>query len=83
MKSVTKSWKTTLAGIMGFIVAAWGQLQLLIDDLPNTTPDWGVIVAAFILMIGLFTARDSDVSSEDAGATQSGALAEKQQAANR
>lgn len=63
-----KSWKTTLAGIMGFITLAWSQLQFLIDTDPTTNPEWNIVIGAFMaLLTGLF-ARDNDVSSEDAGA---------------
>ena len=63
-----KSWKTTLAGIMAFITASWAQVQYILDNDPSTNPDWSIIVTAFIVLVGLVTARDNDVSSEKAGA---------------
>ena len=63
-----KSWKTTLAGIMSFITITWGQGQFMIDTDPMTNPDWGIIVGAFTILLGFLTARDNDVSSENAGA---------------
>lgn len=65
-----KSWKTTFAGIMGFIVLAWGQLQYMLDTDPTTNPEWNIVIGAFMtLLTGLF-ARDNDVSSEKAGANK-------------
>lgn len=80
--SIIKSWKTTLAGIMQFLILVWNQVQLLWDDDLATNPDWGMLFSSLIILIGLLTARDSNVSSEAAGAKQSGALAEKQRAIN-
>lgn len=62
-----KSWKTTLSGIMAFITVTWGQLSTLLDSDISTNPDYTIIVSAFIVLIGLFKARDNDVSSEEAG----------------
>lgn len=63
-----KSWKTTLAGILQFVAIASDQIMLLFDGDPTTNPDYGIIVASVVTLIGLIKARDNDVSSESAGA---------------
>lgn len=62
-----KSWKTTVAGIIQFLTVAGGQLVTLLDNDPGTNPDWTIVMASLFTLIGLLTARDGDVSSEDAG----------------
>ena len=63
-----KSWKTTLAGIMTFVTLAWNQVQYLLDSDPMTNPEWNLVIAGLIVMVGAIFARDNDVSSEKAGA---------------
>lgn len=63
-----KSWKTTVTGIFQFLTIAGTQLLTMIDNDPGTNPEWNIIIASLITMVGLFTARDNDVSSESAGA---------------
>ena len=63
-----KSWKTTAAGIGAILVAAGSAMTAMFDADPTTIPDWGAVIAAIIAGIGLITARDNDVSSEQAGA---------------
>ncbi len=66
---IVTSWQTTVAGIVQWIAIAAPQIVLLFDaaDL-GTDPNWNVIVASTVVMLGLFGARDSGVTSEDAGA---------------
>lgn len=68
MKSLTASWKTTIAGIVLAGSLILPELNKAFDDDETTNPDWNIIVAALgagVLGVG---ARDSDVSSENAGA---------------
>lgn len=62
-----KSWKTTVCGILGFIVAGGTAAVALLDSDPATIPQWELVVATFMAMVGLFAARDSDKSSQDHG----------------
>jgi hypothetical protein len=64
---MNKSWRTTLSGIFAGITLLLGQAQTLLDDDPETNPEYTVIVAA-IGMISLgINSRDQTVSSEDQG----------------
>lgn len=67
MKNLTKSWQTTVAGIMAFIMLAWPELQTLWDGVAETMPDWNIVIGGLLTMLGLGAARDHGVSSEDAG----------------
>ena len=42
--------------------------MLLIDGNDLTNPDYGLLFASLMTLIGLLRARDNDVSSENAGA---------------
>ena len=64
---MTKSWKTSAAGIGAILVAVGSALSSMFDNDPATVADWGAVVAAVIAGIGLLAARDNGVSSEDAG----------------
>ena len=63
-----KSWKTTVAGIFTFLAVLAPSVTALLDGVESTVPDWGLVVAAAIAMFGLVSARDNNVSSEEAGA---------------
>lgn len=63
-----KSWKTTLAGIGAALVAIGAALEAQFDGDPATAADWGIVITAIIAAVGLWLARDNDVSSERAGA---------------
>lgn len=62
---MNKSWRTTMAGIGSIAVAIGSALSAIGDGQPV---EWGAIIAAIIAGIGLITARDNAVSSEQAGA---------------
>lgn len=63
-----KSWKTTWSGVIGGLVILLGQAQTLLDDDPKTNPEYTIVVGA-IGMISLgISARDENVTSEQAGA---------------
>lgn len=63
-----KSWRTTTTGVLAIIAAIVSAAQMLIDGNPATNPDWSAVAAAVIAGIGLVTARDNKVSSEQVGA---------------
>jgi hypothetical protein len=65
---MTKSWKTSLAGIATIGVVVFAALEAQFDGNPLTTANWGAVVASVIAGIGLLAARDNNVSSEEAGA---------------
>lgn len=62
------SKKTTWAGVLQFLAIVATQVGFLFDADAATNPEWSLIVASFITLVGLLFARDNDVSSEDAGA---------------
>ena len=63
-----KSWKTTAAGIAAFISVASPQVMAMLDNDPLTNPEWGLVIGAFVVLLGLGAARDNGVTSEAAGA---------------
>lgn len=62
------SWRTTTAGIAAIVTAVATAIGAMADNDPMTNPDWGAVVAAVFAGIGLLSARDNKVSSEQAGA---------------
>jgi hypothetical protein len=62
-----KSWRTTASGVAAILAAICAAAQLLLDNNPNTNPDWTSTMAAIMAGVGLITARDNKVSSEDVG----------------
>lgn len=62
------SWKTTVAGICSIVVAGATALGALLDADPATVPDWSVVVAAVVAGMGLISARDNKVTSEQVDA---------------
>lgn len=62
-----KSWRTTLVGLVTFIVAVGTGILALMDDDPATTFDMAKILTA-LAGIGFMASRDNNVSSEKAGA---------------
>ena len=69
-----KSWRTTLSGVMSIVISLWGCVASpLLDENPATKPQWEVAFAAVTAGIGLISARDNKVSSEQAGVKPPGA----------
>lgn len=68
MSAITTSWKTTVGGLLTFLVLLFGQASKLFDDDPKTNPDYNEIVAGAVLFATLISARDNNVTSEKAGA---------------
>jgi len=62
------SWRTTIAGIAAIVAAICGVVSALVDNNPATNPDWATTIAAITAGLGLISARDNGVTSEDAGA---------------
>lgn len=60
LKALTKSWKTTVAGIATGVIVALVSLGVITEDQAET-------VAALLIAFGFIVARDGDVSSQDAG----------------
>lgn len=62
------SWKTTVCGILGIVVAGINFIAMpMLDADPATLPNYTAFVAALTAGIGLLFARDNNVSSEQAG----------------
>ena len=64
---MTRSWKTTLAGVLTVLGIIGTQLGALFDADPLTVINWPILLAA-IPGLGLLAARDNGVTSEKAGA---------------
>lgn len=62
-----KSWRTTTLGIVTILTAITGTITALIDGNPQTNPDYAALIAAITAGIGLITARDAKVTSEQQG----------------
>ncbi len=63
-----KSWIPKLTGIAG-LLTLWGNtLVMLTDGNPATNPDWSVVLAATMTAIGVISARQNNVTSEEVGA---------------
>ncbi len=62
-----KSWKTTTTGILAIVAALCAAGKSLLDNDPATNPDWSQLAVAITAGIGLITARDANVTSEQQG----------------
>jgi len=62
-----KSWKTTAGGALALIAVLAQQGSNYLDSNPATVFEVGSIVAAVMLFVSLWNARDKNVSSEDEG----------------
>lgn len=60
-----KSYRTTIAGIAAILTAIGGAATAWANEQPI---DWTTVLAAVMAGIGLITARDHKVTSEQAGA---------------
>ena len=61
-----KSWKTTLAGILGIIAAGITMVAVpILDGDETTVANWAAFGAMAVTAIGLLFARDNKVTSED------------------
>jgi hypothetical protein len=67
-RSMKSSWKTTLCGVLTLIAAAITMIVLpLIDNDSLTVPNYTGFGALVLPALGLFFARDNNVSSEQVG----------------
>ena len=66
------SWKTTLAGVATILGAVGAALKALTDNDPATGINLEATLMAITAGIGLITARDNGVSSEQVGAGNTG-----------
>ena len=61
------SWKTTAGGVVALLALIFSSAAAMLDDDPETMPDWNSVAVAAVA-VGTLFARDSDVTSEEAGA---------------
>lgn len=61
------SWKTTTSGVIALLVLLLNAAVAMLDEDPNTNPDFNAISVAAVA-VGTMFARDVDVTSEQAGA---------------
>ena len=61
------SWKTTTASVLTLVVPVLNNLIAMWDADPATEPNWAIVAAMVPVVVGLFFARDKDVSSEAQG----------------
>jgi len=64
-KSAIKSWKTSLAGVLAALALVEPHLQALLDNNPDTAPDYNVIVTGIFMIVYALSAKDGDKSTED------------------
>lgn len=62
------SWKTTLFGVLTGVGMIVSQALTLLDNDPNTNPQWALVVAGIGAIIHGSVSRDNNVTSEKAGA---------------
>lgn len=65
LRAATVSWKTTFIGILVFLEPLIQALIAAFDDMPETVPDWNMVVMAGTALIGFLVAKDADKTSED------------------
>ena len=57
-----KSWKTSVAGILGLVGVALAQLSAQWDADPLTVANWNLVFAMVPVTIGLLLAKDGNVT---------------------
>lgn len=62
-----RSWKTSTGAAIALAVLLLNAAASLLDDNPQTNPDFDAIGIA-ALAVGTMFARDNDVTSQDVGA---------------
>lgn len=62
-KPMKGSWKTSLFGAGGLATIAFNVASMLLDNDPNTNPDWSVTITATLLAISALFAKDANVSN--------------------
>ncbi len=67
--AAAKSWKTTACGALTFLTVLFHSAAIpMLDGVAATEPSWGLVMAAFGVMLTALNSRDHGVSSEQAGA---------------
>ena len=61
---VTTNWKTTVVGILQFLIVLFTALIALWDGVDTTVPDWNTVFASAVILFGMLSARDADKSSQ-------------------
>lgn len=56
--------KVKIAATVAFLATIVTAVQYLIDDKPETAPDWTAIITTGSLAFGMWFSRQADVSSE-------------------
>lgn len=56
--------KVKIAATIAFLTTVFSAIQYMIDDKPETIPDWTAIVTTGSLAFGMWFSRQADVSSE-------------------
>ncbi len=55
-----------ITAIIGLLLAVGLNVKAMIDGDPTTNPDWSTVIPLIIVCIGLFSARQNSVSTEEA-----------------
>ena len=58
MKTITKNWKTTVAGVCAILTAIASAVTALVDGDPSTNMDIAATIAAVMAGVGLIAAKD-------------------------
>ena len=66
--AITRSWQTTISGLVMALPVLFMQLSTLWDGNAATSPDWAIVMSVVAGAFGLAAARDNGVRSESAGA---------------
>lgn len=62
-----KSWIPKLTGVAS-LLTLWGNtIVMLTDGNPATNPDWSMVLTATMAAVGVISARQNNVSSQDVG----------------
>lgn len=64
-----KNWRTNLFAILSLLSILAGAVQALIDNNPNTNPDWNAVITQAFFVFGLFAAKDASVTGGTVPAT--------------
>lgn len=63
------SWRTTAAALVMALSAVFTAVGAFLDEDPNTTPNWDLMMTQVGAAYGFYVARDNKVTSEKAGAS--------------
>ena len=67
LRVLAVNWRTTSAGLVALSILI-GELSKAIDGNDNTSVSWELVTMNAAIVWGMFSARDSNVTSERAGA---------------